>query len=105
MHGQTGHVAAVQDDLALATAYQADDHVKGRRLTGAVGAQKPDHFTTFNGDGKVLYDLACSVTLGYAEGLEPVHGESASSAGGKMVMTTGSPHSDEPDVIFFSSMS
>ena len=82
-----------------------DDHVEGGCLAGAVGAEEADDFAAFNGDRQILYHLARSVTLGYAEGFELVHGVSASSAGGSIVMDSCSPHSEEPEVIFFSSMS
>ena len=104
VYRQPGHVPAVEDDPAPAAADQADDHVEGGGLAGAVGPEEADDFAAFNGDRQVLYHLARSVTLGYAEGFELVHGPSASSGGGNIVMDTGSPHSEEPEVIFLSSM-
>src|SRR6516165_2540679 len=42
IHGQLGHIAAVEFDAALIGFDEAGDHVKHSGFTGAVRAQKPD---------------------------------------------------------------
>jgi hypothetical protein len=42
VHRQRRDIAIVEQDLAVLAGHQADDHVEGRGLAGAVRAQQPD---------------------------------------------------------------
>jgi hypothetical protein len=53
VHGQAGDVTVIQEYFALLTARQADHHVEGRGLTGAVGAKQPDDLAAFHLQGQI----------------------------------------------------
>ena len=61
VHRQQGDVVPVQADRAGVRADQADDHVEGRGLAGAVRAEQPDRLAAPDGDGDVPHHraLAC----------------------------------------------
>ena len=63
MHGQRRQVLAVEADLALVAGDQADDHVEGGGLAGAVRAQQADHFAAADLQRNVLDHLAGLVAL------------------------------------------
>ena len=44
VHGQAGHVMAVDLDRAVVGRHQAGDHVEAGGLAGAIGAQQAHHF-------------------------------------------------------------
>ncbi len=55
------HRLAVDADLAGVGAHQADHHVEGRGLAGAVGPEQPDHFAGADRQVHVLDHLARAV--------------------------------------------
>ena len=67
IHGQRGDVVAFEADLALIGADEADDHVKGGGLAGAVGTEQSDGFAAADVDRHILNDG--TFLVGLADGL------------------------------------
>ena len=58
VHRQLGDVVVAEGDRAVVGAHQADDHVEGGGLAGAVRAEQPDDLPLLDLDRDVLHHLA-----------------------------------------------
>src|SRR5205807_2455141 len=70
IHGQFGDVVAIELDPAAIGPDQARDHVKHRRLAGAVRAEQTDRFAAAHVEARSPHHLAAAETF-----LEPVRGQ------------------------------
>jgi hypothetical protein len=66
VHAQAGGVAAVEQDASAGGGHEADDHVEGGGLAGAVGAEEADDLAGADVDVNAIDDVAASV--GFDEG-------------------------------------
>ena len=62
----------IEIDRAAVRLHQADDHVKGGGLAGAVGAEQPQHFAAADFQFKPAHDFAAPVAL-----FEPLRAQGA----------------------------
>ena len=61
VHRQAGDVARLEPDRALVRLDDADDHVEGGGLAGAVRAEQADNLAGRNGDGDAVDHAALAV--------------------------------------------
>jgi len=61
--GQVGHVAFVQEDLALVGVRQAGDDVEHGGLAAAAGAQQDEELTVLDLEGDVINDDLLAVSF------------------------------------------
>src|SRR6185437_15161344 len=71
MHRQGGDVGAVEADRAGVGPHQADDHVEGRGLAGAVRPEQPDRLAASQPDRDVPHHGPLLVGLADATGDQP----------------------------------
>ena len=85
MHGHAADVFVVQENLAVFAAGEADDHVKGRGLAGAVRPEQPDYFAAFDFQGQIAQHLPRFVTFSEFQRPQYAHGLGL-GGGGVMIM-------------------
>jgi len=73
VHCKKSQVLIAQIDVSGIAGHQAHDHVKRRRLAGAVRAQQPDHLAIPDLERQVMDDLAGLVALGKADRAQRRH--------------------------------
>src|SRR5262245_15397513 len=56
VHRQLGEVLAIEEDLSAVGVLQPHDHVKARRLAGAVRSEQPDDLAGAHGDVDAFHD-------------------------------------------------
>src|SRR5450631_3379012 len=86
VHGHAADVAVVQEDFALFTAGEPDDHVERRGLAGAVGAEQSHDLAALDLQRQIPQYLPRFVTLGEVQGSQYAHG--LGLAGGVMMICT-----------------
>jgi hypothetical protein len=63
VHGKFGDVGAIQKNLSPVGFYQAYDHVKGGRFSGAIGTQQTDDLSLIDFQRNPFYHLPATVGL------------------------------------------
>ncbi len=84
--GEVGDLLSVEEDFAGVGLDEADGHVEGGGLTGAVGAEESDDFPFADGEAEAVYDRFAAIDFDEVVGFEQggrFRGDHFSSGPGK----------------------
>src|SRR5690606_19767380 len=73
VHRQVGEVAVIEQDSSAVAADQADQHVEGGRLAGAVRPEQADDLAAFQAKGNALDDFPELEALVQSFGAQNAH--------------------------------
>src|SRR6185312_14493567 len=84
VHRQQSQIGVIEVNAARIAGHEPDDHVEGRRLTGAVGSEETDHLAVGDLDTEIANDLTGFVAL-----LEPARAQGRHVRTGGGVLEAG----------------